>query len=401
VKPNSDILESTEQYDAHAKHLLACLNKEVVTYLAHGARSADVENKFPKKNIETLRELGFLSYGVPRSHNGLGASAAGFVALTSTLARTCISTSIIWAMHTQQVLAMSAGTFHAKPQVMARQLSDAPLIASVTTERSGAELINPRTPAYIDGSYVIFDRSAPIVTSGTEASSFLTTVSLIHKDSETPTLVLVESSDGETRVVGQWNAMGMRGTQSVPMELKVRVPLDRIIASPMSSVMTEVFIPYGHLGYAAAWYGAARGAFLDSLAILRSQAAKKRRNLDSELLRSRLGDCRLRLHMMECMLQSLAQNIDASKSEDVRGVAFSIAVNNIKLGCSKLSFEVADILIETLGAGQGYVISPHSTLERVFRDLRSASLMYHNDRLQSINGRLVFLEALTNTSYSD
>jgi acyl-CoA dehydrogenase len=41
---------------------------------------------------------------------------------------------------------------------------------------------------------------------------------------------------------------------------------------------------------------------------------------------------------------------------------------------------------------QGYMKNTALDLERVFRDLRSATLMYHNDRLLGANGKLILVE---------
>jgi hypothetical protein len=53
---------------------------------------------------------------------------------------------------------------------------------------------------------------------------------------------------------------------------------------------------------------------------------------------------------------------------------------------------VVDGLMEVAGLATGYRRTPESPLERIFRDLRSASLMYSNDRLLLASGRLGLLD---------
>jgi len=389
-------MKASTRTDPHALHLVSALNADTHALLASEGRSADQENRFPLRSIAKLRELGFFSYGVPSSFGGRGGTASGFKLLTVEIAKSCLSTSIIWAMHTQQLFSLVAASFPDKGRVLTRQLAEAPLLASVTTERTGSDLLKPTTQAILSENKVLFERAAPIVTCGNQADCFLTTVLLRDHDQDLPALVLVERGDGQICSTGSWHAMGMRPTQSVPLRMHVRVPVERLVAAPMSSLMANVFIPFGHLAYGAAWYGAALGAYLSTLKILREQAAQNSRQLDSELLRNRLAECRMRLYFMACMLQAITSDIDSivQQSPVLQSTSFSIAINNLKLGCSRLSFEVVDLLVEILGVSKGYTVSERTSIERVFRDLRAASLMYHDDRLRAVNGQLIFLEAL-------
>ena len=59
---------------------------------------------------------------------------------------------------------------------------------------------------------------------------------------------------------------------------------------------------------------------------------------------------------------------------------------------SRLAFELVDRLVDLCGLAQGYMKNTALDVERVFRDLRSATLMYHNDRLLGANGKLILVE---------
>ena len=56
-----------------------------------------------------------------------------------------------------------------------------------------------------------------------------------------------------------------------------------------------------------------------------------------------------------------------------------------------MAFDVIDGLMELRGF-PGYTRADKGGLERVFRDLRSAALMFSNDRLLQANGRLMLVE---------
>ena len=66
--------------------------------------------------------------------------------------------------------------------------------------------------------------------------------------------------------------------------------------------------------------------------------------------------------------------------------------HNLKITGSEVTFRVVDDLVQLAGLDEGYRTSGAAGLEQVFRDLRSASLMYGNERLRQANGRLLFIE---------
>jgi acyl-CoA dehydrogenase len=69
-----------------------------------------------------------------------------------------------------------------------------------------------------------------------------------------------------------------------------------------------------------------------------------------------------------------------------------IELNNLKIASSEVAFRVVDELVQLAGLREGYLEEGEMGLERVFRDVRSASLMYSNERLRQINGRLLLVE---------
>lgn len=381
--------------NAYEKGLLRSLDNDSVARIVMDVAEADAADRFPAEAVSCLRSAGFFRYGVPTAFGGDDFTVDGFAAIAERLGSLCTSTAVIWAMHCQQVITLACADFPERAQVLARQLAYGPLIASVTTEYTSSNLVEPVTVAHVEGERVRLQRRAPIVSYGREAERFLTTASLVDGEQSSPALLLIDRADGDVSYQGEWKSMGMRGTQSVPMAFDVSVPRGRVVAAPMGRLVARVFVPLGHLAYAAAWYGASKGAFGAVVRRLREKAASGAKNLNSEILRARLAHCRLKLHFMNCLVTSAVRRIECALADEAeaRDVSFSVEINNAKLGASMLAFEVMDVLMELLGVADGYLRTAPFPFERVYRDLRSASLMYHNDRLLSANGQLVFLEA--------
>ncbi|NIL64671.1 hypothetical protein [Salinispora arenicola] len=64
---------------------------------------------------------------------------------------------------------------------------------------------------------------------------------------------------------------------------------------------------------------------------------------------------------------------------DTAETSTQLLINNLKVQAAEQCFGAADEMVELVGLRHGYLRSSSLYLERVFRDLRSASLNYAND----------------------
>ena len=133
--------------------------------------------------------------------------------------------------------------------------------------------------------------------------------------------------------------------------------------------------------------------------LVRDQRQRRSKNLSSDLFYTRLAELRLQLDLLESLLLRVMERMDTMRAEHApmsqyEDFGFNILSNNLKIAGSRIAFSVVDGLIELAGLSYGYVRNEHSGLEREFRDLRSAALMFSNDRLLQVNGRLVLMDEL-------
>ena len=68
--------------------------------------------------------------------------------------------------------------------------------------------------------------------------------------------------------------------------------------------------------------------------------------------------------------------------------SFSIQINNLKIISSENLYKAINEIVEVSGMYYGYQQIEEINFERTLRDLRSASIMFHNNRLKGINGKL-------------
>jgi acyl-CoA dehydrogenase len=367
----------------------------VARVLREEADALDRGAVFPERGLAALRESGLLGLLVPAGYGGAGGGLAELTEVAVTLAGECLSTALIWAMHCQQVAAI---TGHAAPELAERLLPAIArgevYIASVTSEKGkGGHLLTARAPLYRVDGVLRIRRDAPIVTGGQHADGFLITM----RDGPTAqpgevSLVYADRAALSITARGSWDPLGMRGTHSVGLQLEGRVGAGNLVGRPgeFREVAVTTFAPVGHIAWAACWLGAARGALARVLSMLRAPAGRRQFDVRSELLRCRLARARLDLDTVAALLRQCVSDVECAPGLEATPV--QLRLNGLKVLAAERCFAVADLLVEITGLRYGYLRDAPLGLERTFRDLRSASLNYANDRLLLANGALALLD---------
>jgi acyl-CoA dehydrogenase len=368
---------------------------EVCAVTAAHAAEADAAAEFPAEALDAMRTTGLLGLVVPAEHGGGGGGVRELVDVTMALARADLSVALIFAMHCQQVVAVVRHAAGALRESLLPVLGrGGTYLASVTTERgTGADLLSSESALRSADGMLHIDRDAPIVTGGPYADGFLITARA--SDATSPhqvSLVYAAHDQVDVQVLGGWQPLGMRATHSVPMRITGRVPADQIVGAPggFRDIVTATFGPLAHLGWSAAWLGAAAGALSRVIHHIRSPEGRPHFDPSSELLLTRLARIRGRLDLVHGLLRHTVAVYDTGYG--LADPPAQLLINVLKVHASEQSFEAIDELVELVGLRHGYLQNSPLFVERVFRDLRSASLNYGNDRLCLSNGSLTLLD---------
>jgi alkylation response protein AidB-like acyl-CoA dehydrogenase len=188
----------------------------------------------------------------------------------------------------------------------------------------------------------------------------------------------------------------MRASHSTALQLTGRVPGDQVVGEhgAFRQIAMNTFGPLAHLGWSAAWLGTASGALSRVVSVLRGGPGRRRSDLSSELLLTRLSTARQRLDTVHAMLRHTAGVVRRAVEEDadLSHPRHQLLVNALKLTASEQCHRAVDDLVTALGMRHGYLKDSPTGLERALRDLRSAALNYSNDRLHLADGRLTVLD---------
>ncbi|MCR6483506.1 acyl-CoA/acyl-ACP dehydrogenase [Amycolatopsis sp. OK19-0408] len=360
----------------------------------HAARH-DRDATFPVEALAEMRATGLLGLLVPGAYGGLGGGVTDLLDVAIRLGRADMSVAMIFAMHCQQAAAVVG---HAGPRLREELLpgiaAGRVYLASVTTEAGkGGHLRTARAELEVSDSDLVVDRFAPIVTGGTHADGFLVTMrSPAATSPNQVSLVYAHRDQLELTATGDWQPMGMRASHSAPLRLRGRLPGHQVVGEHggFDRIAAEVFGPLAHLGWSASWLGTACGALSAVVTLLRAKENRRRFNLDSELLLSRLGSARQRVDVVHALLRQTAHQVAAA--DDLSRPRFQLLLNTVKITAAEQCHAAVDDLIDAVGLQHGYLKDSPTGLERSLRDLRSAALNYSNDRLRLADGRLALLD---------
>ncbi|MEU6076207.1 acyl-CoA dehydrogenase family protein [Micromonospora sp. NPDC047074] len=212
-----------------------------VATLAERAGRHDRQNTFVADNFTDLRDSGVLAACAPLRHGGLGVrSLYDVLVAVSRLARGCGSTAICANMHMASVWgqvrrwerAEAAGdrSTAARLDTLLEALGGSDLIMAGAATEPGASWNGPLTEAVRkDDEYVITGRKT-FVTNSAVADSFNVAVRVADADGgwRHAEAVVLAGTPGLT-VLGDWDALGMRGSGSHGLLLEdCVVPADRV-----------------------------------------------------------------------------------------------------------------------------------------------------------------------------
>lgn len=363
---------------------------------AEHAGACDDRAEFPVAALSALRSSGLMGLMVPREHGGLGGSLGDLASVAAALAGPCLSTALIWAMHCQQAVTIAThGPAPLRQQLLPRIAAGDVYLASVTSEYGkGGHLLTCHSPLASDGEWLTVSRDAPVVTGGEYADGFLITMQAPQPSAPSAvTLVYADRHQLDATTYGQWNPMGMRATRSIAMRLSGRIPAGQVVGGQgeFRAIAVDTFIPAGHIGWAATWLGGAAAALRGIIAMARTPAGRKQLSAGSDAFRHQLARIRIDLDLVSSHLQRVIAEIERPGA-DIEAADCQLRLNGLKVAASELCFSAVDRMIQLVGLRHGYLRESPLHLERTFRDLRSASLNYANERLLSANGALTLLD---------
>jgi alkylation response protein AidB-like acyl-CoA dehydrogenase len=181
---------------------------------AAAAAEHDASETFVAENYALLRAARLMSAGVPVELGGDGLEVPELGRLLTTMARSCSSTALAFAMHTHSVAVLAWRWRNQKAPVEAvlKRVADEQIV--IATSGGFDWLESSGKARKVDGGYAI--DAVKGFASGSPTASLLNTTAICDDPENGPTVIhfMLPLNAKEVRIEDAWRAMGMRATAS-------------------------------------------------------------------------------------------------------------------------------------------------------------------------------------------
>ncbi|MCW2496969.1 acyl-CoA dehydrogenase family protein [Jatrophihabitans sp.] len=358
------------------------------------ADQVDAEGRFPKESLDALRSAELLSAYVPTEFGGGGASLAELGSVVATLARSCASTAMVFAMHQIQVASLVRHgdnpelRDYLRHEVVGRQA----LLASATTEQGiGGDVRSSSCAVEESGAGFHLTKQSPVISYGEHADAVLVTA---RRTADSPpgdqVLVLCARPGLDLEPVSDWDALGMRGTCSRGFVLRAEGPAWAVLPSAYAEISSRTMLPVSHILWAHLWWGIAEQATAQAHAVVRAEGRRKIGTTPPSAVR--LAELMAALLPFEAMVTRAAEHFDglAPESEELASMRYAIDANSLKIAASTSVVDIVNRALPICGMA-GYREDSQFRLGRLLRDAHSAEVMIGNDRILANSAQLLLM----------
>ena len=353
--------------------------------MAPRAAMYDRAGTYPIESWHDLWRHGFLGLAVPRAYGGRGLDMLTYVAVLEQLAQGCTNTTMTLHMHSVvqmyiDVLATPTQKGRFYPEVIER----GKLYGSWGSEpdRRGGANVGGTIIAPVDGAFVI-DGDKHFCTMAGAAHRYMVHCAMRGMDSpRNLQLALVPHDHPGLTITGEWDTLGMRATVSPSVTLAAcDVPAEALLGQPGESLESGVGLAFG-LGYAAIYVGTAQRALDFTIDFCKTHHFEpdpqpRAHNL---IVQRHVAEMTMALEGARLVLYQ-----SASRWAEADAVRRALLAARAKYLASEAALMATSKAVQIVGGRSAHRKYP---LERLFRDVRTATLMPPNvDRSMEIIGK--------------
>ncbi|CAN5576283.1 acyl-CoA dehydrogenase family protein [soil metagenome] len=345
------------------------------------AREYDEAEKFPRKQLEGLAELGLLGMIIPEEYGGAGFDSVSYALALEEIAKADASVAVIVGV-TNSVCGypiLSWGTEEQKQKYLVPLAKGEKLGAFCLSEpQAGSDAANQKTRAVKDGDFYILNGTKSWVTNGGEAGVYLVMAVTGEKDGRKEiTAFLVEGETEGLNISSVEHKMGQRASQTTEMSFTdVKVPKENLLGG-LGNGMRVAFssLDNGRIGIASLSVGIAQAALEESTSYAKDRVAFGKPISEFQAIQHKLADMATQTEAARLLTLRAAAMKDAGNSKT--GIYASMA----KLYASETANRVCAEAVQIHG-GNGF--SRHYNVEKYYRDARITTIYEGTSEIQRI-----------------
>src|SRR5919204_27872 len=352
------------------------------------AKTSDDGLVFPRRNLELLGEHGFLALTVPEEYGGLGENHVAYAMVCETIARYgCASTAMCYVMH---IGAVNTIMLRPTPELIDKYIR--PLgtgkigTLSYSDPETGSHFWYPISSGAerSNGGFKVRKKASWTTSAGFADFYVVQTTSPEFSGYDDLSVFVIDGEDVQAQP-SLWDALGLRGNQSGPIEVPgVDVPGENIVGPVGDGAASndESVDPWFLIGSSSVWNGIALGA----IDIAKRHTTRKRhvdvglRVADYPTIQDYVGEAVMDTNACRVFTLSVADAMDRATDNNTRTLApgeFARAnylhwAWQIKFEAAKNTAHVVDKMLHACG-GSGH--KRDMELERYLRDAKAGWVM--------------------------
>ncbi|AGL02678.1 acyl-CoA dehydrogenase [Desulfoscipio gibsoniae] len=348
--------------------------------IAPRAAEIDRTHRFPIENIKKMGELGLMGVPIPEEYGGAGCDFLSYIITVEEISRACASTGVILAVHT------SVGTFpilyfgtEEQKQKYIPKLASGKYVGAfaLTESNAGSDAANISTTARLVGDHYIVNGNKIFTTSGSDASVYVTFVTLDKRLGHNGvTCLLIDKNTPGFSVGKTEEKMGLHGDVTTELIFdNAMVPKENLLGREGEGFKIAMsLLDGGRIGIGAQGLGIAQAAF-----DVAKQYAKER---------VQFGQSIASFQAIQFMLADMATRIDcarllvyrAARMRDM-GLPYSKEASMAKMYATDTAMEVTTNAVQILG---GYGYCREYPVERYMRDAKITQIYEGTNQIQRI-----------------
>lgn len=345
------------------------------------AREYDEEEKFPRKQVEGLAELGLLGMIIPEEYGGAGFDSVSYALALEEIAKADASVAVIVSVTNSVCCSpiLNFGTEDQKQKFLVPLARGEKLGAFCLSEpQAGSDATNLNTQAVLNGDHFVLNGTKSWVTNGGEAETYIVMAITGQKNGRPEiTAFIVEGDCDGLNVSSVEHKLGQRASKTTEMSFAdVRIPKENALGG-IGNGMRVAFksLDNGRIGVAALSVGIARAAYEDACEYAKDRVAFGKPISEFQAIQFKLADMATEIEAARLL------TLRAARMKDSDHKKTTIYSSMAKLFASEMANKVCAEAIQIHG-GNGY--SRHYNVEKYFRDARITTIYEGTSEIQRI-----------------
>lgn len=344
------------------------------------AEEIDKEHRYPKENMDLLRDLGFWGISIPKELGGSGGSYLSYIVALEEIARYCATTCVALSAHVSLACfpIQKWGTPEQKEKFL-KPMAQGKLLGGygLTEPNAGTDAAAQQTVAVPDGDDYILNGSKVFITNAAYADIYII-FAMTDKSAGTRGIsAFIVPAAAEGFSIGKIeDKLGIRGSSTGELIMKdVRIPKSYMLGREGRGFgIAMQTLDGGRIGIAAQALGIAQGALDESVKYIKERDQFGKPIGTFQGLQWYVAEMATRIEASRLLIYNAAVLKERNKP-------FGKEAAMAKLYASETATFVAHKGIQLLG---GYGFTTDYPLERFYRDARITEIYEGTSEVQKM-----------------